>query len=71
MYYYVGHKIRNEEINHPNTFIPYFTAYPVHYSYNSKTRGERRKRIMDLNSLPRKIYKNADKKSIDVTKLGV
>ena len=31
MMYYIGRKMRNEEITHPNTCIPYFTGYLIQY----------------------------------------
>ena len=42
--YYIGRKIENEEITRPNTFILYFTAYLIHYFYNSKTKGDRKRK---------------------------
>ena len=38
-------KIRNEEIPRPNTLIPYFTAYVIHYYYYLRKRGDRLKLI--------------------------
>ena len=38
-------------------FIPYFTAYLIHYFHSSKTSDEREKWITDLNSTLQKTYK--------------
>ena len=32
------------EISRPNMLISYFTAYLIHYVYNSKTEGKRKKK---------------------------
>ena len=43
--------------------ISSFTAYPMHYIYNSKIRGEHQNRITDFDSTPQKNYK-AKKKNV-------
>ena len=42
-------------ITRPNTLISYFTTYLIHYSYNSKTRGDRQKRTSDSESTSKNI----------------
>ena len=38
-------------VSEPNTLIPYYTAYLIHYFYNSKARGDRNKRTSDSDSV--------------------
>ena len=45
--FWVGRKIRNEEFPCPNTPIPHFKAYLIHYFYYLKTIDARLKRISD------------------------
>ena len=46
--YYIGHEMQKQEITCPNTFISYFTAYLMHYAYNSKTRADRKRKLLQI-----------------------
>ena len=55
-------RLNISEITRPNMLISYFTAYLIHYFYNSKTRGDRQKRTSDSESKS-KIHMNKKVKS--------
>ena len=45
--YYIDRKMRYSD---SLSLIPYFTAHLINYFYNSKTRGDSKKRTSDLES---------------------